>query len=265
MDKETLEHNEFLEIEKEFHDNYAKKLDWDEPLKERLSYDIASQALINLDKRFIEMLGSVKGKKILDIGSGFGNAALNLAQLGANVTSIDISPNLIKGCQYRAEKNGLDVDFQIMDAQNLEFEDDSFDIILGYRTIHHLQDINTFLLGAKRCLKPNGFVLFVEPQRYNPFVEFGRVFIKNSYEDDRTPTEHPLVPSDIRLMKKIFSNMEKDEYLFLSSACQFFSMKGWTKLFKISDRIFTSIDSLLWYLPFLRPLYWQVLIKCHKK
>ena len=265
MIKEPMKHNEFLEIEKEFHDNYANKLDWDEPLKERLSYDIASVALVNLDKRFVEMLGSIKGKKILDIGSGFGNAALNLAQLGANVTSIDISPNLIKGCNYRAKKNGLDVDFRVMDAQNLEFEDNTFDIILGYRTIHHLQDINTFLLGAKRCLKLGGFVLFVEPQRYNPFVEFGRVFIKNSYEDDRTPTEHPLVPSDIRLMRKIFGNIEKDEFLFLSSACQFFSMKGWTTLFKISDRILTAVDSVLWYVPFLRPLYWQVIVKCIKE
>ena len=59
--------------------------------------------------------------------------------------------------------------------------------------------------------------------------------------------------------------MEKDEYLFLSSACQFFSIKGYKTLFKITDRIFTPIDSLLWYLPFLRPLYWQVLVKCHKK
>ncbi|MGF1555108.1 class I SAM-dependent methyltransferase [Paucihalobacter sp.] len=265
MNRDTLNHNEFLEIEKEFHDNYANKLDWDEPLKERLSYDIASVGLVNLDKRFVEMLGSIKDKKILDIGSGFGNAALNLAQNGGMVTSIDISPNLIKGCNYRAEKHGLDVDFRVMDAQNLIFEDNTFDIILGYRTIHHLQDINSFLLDAKRCLKPGGFVLFVEPQKYNPFVEFGRVFIKNSYEDDRTPTEHPLVPSDLKLMKKIFGNIEKHEYLFLSSACQFFSMKGYQKLFKITDRIFTSVDSGLRHIPFLRPLYWQVLVKCHKQ
>jgi 2-polyprenyl-3-methyl-5-hydroxy-6-metoxy-1,4-benzoquinol methylase len=265
MNKETLEHNKFLEIEKEFHDNYANKLDWDTPLEERLSYDTESISHAKIEERFVKMLGSVKGKRVLDIGSGFGNAALNLAQKGAIVTSIDISPNLIKGCNYRAEKNGLDVDFRVMDAQNLEFEDNTFDIILGYRTIHHLQDINAFLLSANRCLKSGGFVLFVEPQKHNPFVEFGRIFIRNSYKDDRTPTEHPLVPSDLKLMRKIFGNMEKDEYLFLSSACQIFSIKGYKTLFRITDRIFTPIDSLLWYLPFLRPLYWQVLIKCHKK
>ena len=265
MSKETLKHNKFLEIEKEFHDNYANKLDWDKPLEKRLSYETESIGFSEVEKRFVEMLGSVNEKNILDIGSGFGNAALNLAQKGGIVTSIDISPNLIKGCKYRAQKNRLTVDFQVMDAQNLKFEDNSFDIILGYRTIHHLQDINTFLLGAYRCLKPGGFVLFVEPQKLNPFVEFGRRFIKNSYEDDRTPTEHPLVPSDIRLMKKIFGNIEKHEFLFLSSACQIFSMLGYRKLFKISDRIFTSIDRLLRHLPFLRPLYWQVLIKCYKK
>ena len=179
MSKETLKHNKFLEIEKEFHDNYANKLDWDKPLEKRLSYETESIGFSEVEKRFVEMLGSVNEKNILDIGSGFGNAALNLAQKGGIVTSIDISPNLIKGCKYRAQKNRLTVDFQVMDAQNLKFEDNSFDIILGYRTIHHLQDINTFLLGAYRFLKPGGFVLFVEPQKLNPFVEFGRRFINS--------------------------------------------------------------------------------------
>ena len=151
MNKQPMEHNEFLEIEKEFHDNYANKLDWDTPLEERLSYDTESISHAKIEERFVKMLGSVKGKRVLDIGSGFGNAALNLAQKGAIVTSIDISPNLIKGCNYRAEKNNLDVDFRVMDAQNLQIEDNTFDIILGYRTIHHLQDIKTYLLGANRC------------------------------------------------------------------------------------------------------------------
>jgi 2-polyprenyl-3-methyl-5-hydroxy-6-metoxy-1,4-benzoquinol methylase len=265
MNNKTLDHKEFLKIEKEYHDNYAKKLDWDQPLEERLSYETEGAGFSAIEERFLKMLGNVKNKKILDIGSGFGNAALNLAQKGAIVTSIDISPKLIEGCKYRAQKNGLEVDFQLMDAQNLKFEDNSFDIILGYRTIHHLQDIETFLIHANRCLKPSGFILLVEPQRLNPFVEFGRVFIRNSYEDHRTPTEHPLMPKDIRLMKKVFGNMEKYEFIFLSTVCQAFNMLGYKKIFRITDKLFTSIDALLWYVPFLRPLYWQVLVKCYKK
>jgi ubiquinone/menaquinone biosynthesis C-methylase UbiE len=265
MNKSKLEITDFLEIERAFHDSYAERLDWDKPLEDQFSYDSKNRGFVEVEKTFKRMLGSVKGKRILDIGSGFGNAALNLAKEGAVVSSIDISKNLIDGCKYRAQKYDIEVDFQVMDAQDLGFGDNEFDIILGYRTIHHLQDLNTFLEEANRCLKPGGYALFVEPQKHNPFIEFGRKFIKNSYETDRTPTEHPLVPGDIRLMKEIFGNLEKREYIFLSAGCMVFQMLGCNRLFKIVDTIFNSVDCLLSSVPFLRPLYWQVIIKCYKK
>jgi len=106
--------------------------------------------------------------------------------------------------------------------------------------------------------------MLVEPQKFNPFVEFGRKFIKNSHEKHRTSTEHPLVPKDIKLMKKIFGNIEKYEFQFLSASCYVFNLLGWKKLFKIFDSIFMFLDKILWYIPFLRPMYWQVLIKCYK-
>jgi 2-polyprenyl-3-methyl-5-hydroxy-6-metoxy-1,4-benzoquinol methylase len=259
----TSDQNDFLEIERTFHDNYAKNLNWDQELSEFLSYEETDVDFIEIEKHINKLLGNVGGKQILDIGSGFGNAALNMAKKGALVTSIDISPKLIEGCKCRAKKNNLGVNFQIMDATNLKFEDNTFDIILGIRTIHHLQDIGGFLLNAKRCLKPGGFLLIVEPQKYNPFVEFGRRYIKNR-EDDRTSTEHPLVPKDLRVMKNIFGNLEKQEYSFLSAACQVFKLMRWIKVYEFSSRTFSFIDRILWYLPFLRPLYWQVVIKCVK-
>lgn len=265
MSNTTLKSEEFLEIERAFHDSYAERLDWDKPLEEQFSYDAKNKGFSKVEELFRRMLGPIKGKRILDIGSGFGNAALNLAKEGAIVSSIDISEKLIKGCNHRAQKHDLEIDFLVMDAQNLKFEDDKFDIILGYRTIHHLQDIDVFLAEARRCVKPGGFVLFVEPQKFNPFIEFGRRFIKNSYEKDRTPTEHPIVPKDIKTMKRLFGNLEKREFIFLSAGCMLFDMLGWQRIFKTSDRIFTSVDALLRYLPFLRPLYWQVVIKCYKE
>jgi len=146
--KKILQYNEFLEIEKEFHDNYAKCVNWDKPVSERLSYETENDSSIKIEKRFIKMLGNINGKRILDIGSGSGNAALYLAKKGGIVTSIDIAPELIKGCKFRAQKNELTVDFQVMDAQYLKFTENSFDIIIGFRTIHHLQNIYKFLNSA---------------------------------------------------------------------------------------------------------------------
>ncbi|HEY9259868.1 hypothetical protein, partial [Chitinophaga sp.] len=83
-------------------------------------------------------------------------------------------------------------------------------------------------------------------------------------EDSRTPTEHPIVPKDLRLIKKMFGNMEKKEFEFLKPASLFFSLVKIKPLFIGAVRILGGLDKGLWYIPFLRPLYWQVVIKAYK-
>ena len=174
----SLSRDEYLSIERDFHDNLASHFNWDEPISTNFSYDRGEYGT-ETEACFENLLGDVKGKKILDIGSGYGNTALNLALRGADVSSIDIAPKLIEGCQYRARKNNLKIDFRVMDASNITYPENYFDIIVGFRTIHHLPDLNKFCHGALKCLKVDGFLLLVEPQKHNPFVEFGRYFIKN--------------------------------------------------------------------------------------
>ncbi|HEU4552111.1 MAG TPA: class I SAM-dependent methyltransferase [Chitinophaga sp.] len=261
--RNTLSKEEFLLIERDFHDRYAEGLNWNENISETLSYE-RDEYGVPVEDYFRKMLGDVKGKKILDIGSGHGNTALNLAVKGAIVTSIDIAPKLIEGCKHRAQINKLDVDFRVMNACELEFADNTFDIILGFRTIHHLPNLEQFYKEAQRCLKKGGFLLVVEPQKYNPFVEIGRRFIKND-EDSRTPTEHPIVPKDIRLLKRIFGNIEKREFEFLKAGSLFFKLIRMNFLYKLAMKTFTVVDNVLWYIPFLRPMYWQVVIKAIKQ
>jgi hypothetical protein len=113
-------------------------------------------------------------------------------------------------------------------------------------------------------LKKNGFMVLCEPQKYNPFVEFGRKFIKNK-ETDRTITEHPLTPKDIRSAKKIFGNIEKKEfYLLTVGSLVFRDVFKIISLYKILYKIFYYIDFLLSFIPILRPLYWQVVFKVVK-
>lgn len=263
-ERNSLDRETYIKIETEFHDNYSEILDWDEPVSENYSYDREDKLYgKEVEDCFVKMLGDVKGKRILDIGSGHGNTALKLAQRGGIVTSIDISPRLIEGCRYRAKKHSLPIEFMVMDACDLSFPDNSFDLVVGFRTIHHLPDIGKFYKDAHRCLEKGGFLLLVEPQKHNPFVELGRKFIKNS-DDSRTPTEHPLVPSDIRLLKKVFGNVERKEFEFLSSACLALKMVKLKVLYSILLKPAMILDRALRPIPFLRPLYWQVVLKSYK-
>lgn len=69
--------------------------------------------------------------KVLDIAAGNGNATLALARRWCNVTSTDYVDTLLKQGQVRAEAEGLNVDFQRADAEDLPFEDGAFDAVVS--------------------------------------------------------------------------------------------------------------------------------------
>ena len=102
-----------------------------------------------------------------------------------------------------------------------------FDMVVAARTVHHLPDVDDFYREAFRVLKSGGFLCLLEPQKYNPFVEFGRKFIKSGPEW-RTATEHPLIPNDLRLMKSSFGNIQTWEFEFLTSLSLHLRCCGWT-------------------------------------
>lgn len=69
--------------------------------------------------------------RVLDVAAGNGNATLAIARRGYNVTSSDYVPALLARGRARAEAEGLDVTFQVADAEQLPFEDGSFDAVVS--------------------------------------------------------------------------------------------------------------------------------------
>lgn len=79
---------------------------------------------------FVSSLNIRKGAKVLDVACGTGNQSLPAARLGGAVTGIDIAPNLIDQAKANAAKAGLDIRFDVGDAESLPYEDESFDVVL---------------------------------------------------------------------------------------------------------------------------------------
>ena len=71
------------------------------------------------------------GEMVLDVAAGNGNATLAAARRFARVTSTDYVPQLLDKAAARAKAEGLDVEFQVADAEALPFEDGSFDVVLS--------------------------------------------------------------------------------------------------------------------------------------
>jgi SAM-dependent methyltransferase len=71
------------------------------------------------------------GERVLDVAAGSGNAALSAARRGASVTATDFVDSLLEVAQARAEVDGLPLATTVADAQQLPFEDESFDVVLS--------------------------------------------------------------------------------------------------------------------------------------
>jgi SAM-dependent methyltransferase len=87
--------------------------------------------LLPLGPRLVEAVGIGAGQRVLDIGAGTGNASLPAAAVGARVTASDLTPELLRTGRSRAEAQGLNLEWVEADAEQLPFEDASFDVVLS--------------------------------------------------------------------------------------------------------------------------------------
>ena len=83
------------------------------------------------------MIGRIKDRDILDVGTGTGRAALLLARGGARVTAVDASEEMLAIARARAASQMVEVKFLPGDAHALDFADRSFDAVVSLRLLMH--------------------------------------------------------------------------------------------------------------------------------
>src|SRR5215472_16098908 len=69
------------------------------------------------------------GMRVLDVGAGNGNFALEAARLGATVTASDFTPRMVELGRARSDAEGLDITWTEADAEALAFDDETYDVV----------------------------------------------------------------------------------------------------------------------------------------
>ena len=107
-----------------------------------------------------------RDQRVLDISTGKGRFAVNLAAQGADVTALDIAPQMLALAQHAADEHGVGVQFLQADAEQLPFPDAAFDVALCMEAIMHVPHPQRLLDEMARVTRPGGKVILSMTNRW---------------------------------------------------------------------------------------------------
>jgi ubiquinone/menaquinone biosynthesis C-methylase UbiE len=157
-----------------------------------------------------DALKYANGKAVLEIGSSCWFKWLDREAINpSSIDCINISEKELEVGIVLSKQSRLTPQFHIMDAHELNFPNEHFDVVIGGAVLHHL-DLPTALDEVHRVLKPGGLVVFREPLDINTVSKIVRFLTPQA----RTPDEQPFRRKDFRELEKRF-NVEYNFEQFL--------------------------------------------------
>jgi len=191
-----------------FHDGWANSIRLEDVLVQE-----CFEAPTAMENHFIlRRMGSLHGKRLLDIGAGLGESSVYFALKGARVTTVDVSPGMVETAVKLGKKFGVELEGIVAGAEDLVVQDGSYDVVYIANTIHHVQNRALLFERMSRALKPGGMFFSYDPLAYNPAINIYRRMATKV----RTPDESPLTVLDLKLARKYFRNVGHREFWILS-------------------------------------------------
>lgn len=119
-------------------------------------FDAIAQRIWEVGDHIVSRVDVQEGERVLDVACGTGNAAIPAAAAGGEVTGLDITPELLEDARRNAQKYGVEVEWIEGDAQDLPFEDGSFDVVVSTFGCMFAPDHAKAAAEIVRVLKPGG-------------------------------------------------------------------------------------------------------------
>lgn len=165
------------------------------------------------DGRYRHWLGIIEkhlpedGKlKILDVGCGPGFFPIILGREGHRVTGVDYTEAMLEQARENCAKYGVEAELARMDAQHLDFDDDSFDVVISRNLVWDLESPRGAYKEWLRVVRPGGKLMVFDGNHY--LYIYDEEYAQLRRVDDRIANEHKhLEGVDIGIMERIAESL----------------------------------------------------------
>lgn len=261
-----------LAKERDFHDRWAAVIDID-GIRVTDYFEVCTAP----ENRFIlQHLGNLQGKTILDLGCGAGENSVYFAIQGANCVAADYSPKMVDVALKLAENNQVSISGKVVNAMEIDFPDNCFDVVYAANLLHHLADPKQAICEMHRVLKPGGKACFWDPLKHNPIINIYRRMATNV----RTEDEMPLDIQIVDFVGHIFPEVRYDTFWLatLWIFLQFYFIERvhpnqeryWKKIITEHERLapvyhrLEKLDRAFKKLPFSKRMAWNLAVVATK-
>lgn len=151
-----------------------------------------------------QRLAPKEGESVLDIATGTGWVARNVASFGAKVTAVDISPGLLDAARELSAHVQPRIDFELADAEQLPFADASFDRVISTFGLMFAQNHEAAARELLRVTKPGGRIVLTT---WSPKSSVADMFaIIGKYRDRPAPSPSPIAWGEVDYVRDRFGS-----------------------------------------------------------
>jgi len=132
----------------------------------RIKGNFFEKTFLEKKVKFICSLVDYSKKYVLDLGCGTGVCTFDIAKKSKKTIGVDISPWAIQNAKKNSLTKKLNVDFVVADAENMHFQDDTFDIVINTALLQYFDKPEKVIKEIYRVLKPGGIAVIEVPLKY---------------------------------------------------------------------------------------------------
>ncbi len=168
------------------------------------TYERTAATLVSATRVVADGLEPVAGLRALDVGCGSGNAALELARRGAQVTALDPSPRLVEVARERAAAESLPLRVASGEAAALPFADGAFDVVVSVFAVIFAPEARAAARELVRVLGPKGRLRITAWAAEGPIFQAGQVLWRSAAPPGGAPPNERPAWGEVAFVRELF-------------------------------------------------------------